>query len=291
MSTHPLRRKLDEATARCIELEQKANEGGPAEFAYGERLDAARRRQNVILEIADALVSPYCDRGILVGANLRYLDIRGLDFRLADLSGADLSHSKLPEANLNGAKLVGANLYKVNLVEADLGLADFSGANLAYTLLTGCSAVSADFSGANLSWAEIGEATLRNSDISRANLSRTALHLTCLEGVDFSSSNIEEADLEDIWEDVDAVLQKYRHVVPNILQDLKSGKIDGAYPYEGLSGSIRRATGDERVCVDTRATRAADLWFSAIRKGETPDNNPVSKLIVEHIKDWLASEE
>ena len=71
----------------------------------------------------------------LLGAYLRYADLRDADLRgadlfRADLRGANLRGACLCDANLYGACLCDANLYGACLRDADLRGADLRGANL-----------------------------------------------------------------------------------------------------------------------------------------------------------------
>ncbi len=63
-------------------------------------------------------------------ADLRYADLRGADLFRADLRGANLRGACLCDANLYGACLCDANLYGACLLGADLRGADLRGADL-----------------------------------------------------------------------------------------------------------------------------------------------------------------
>mgnify|MGYP000501958580 CR=1 FL=1 len=75
-------------------------------------------------ENIEAILKKY-GTACLLGAYLRYVDLRG-----ANLRGADLFRADLRGANLRGADLCDANLYGACLLGADLLGADLRGANL-----------------------------------------------------------------------------------------------------------------------------------------------------------------
>jgi hypothetical protein len=178
------------------------------------------------------------------------------------------------KANLRWADLRWANLRWANLSEANLSEADLS---------------EADLSEADLSWADLSWANLSEADLSWANLSEA----------DLSEANLSEADLSVIKADMFYVLLYGKAEVPFLKQNIIDGKIDGT-TYDGecacLSGTLENGAkahnGEtEKIKIASilscrNSDRPIERFFLAIRQGDTPENNPVSKIVLEWIEEW-----
>ena len=127
----------------------------------------------------------------------------------------------------------------------------------------------ADLSWANLSWA----------DLSKANL---------------SWANLSEANLSTIRNDFWAVLLFAKNEVQFLRQSLIDGKVDGSV-YTGecacLVGTIAKAKECDvealPLQIQPNSYRAAERFFMGIKKGDTPETNPVSKIALEWTDIWL----
>ncbi len=82
---------------------------------------------------------PNCQNAILVGADLRGLNLRNANFDNATLQGANLKRANLQGASLQGTNLSNANLQSANLKNANLHAAYLHRANLAWANLKGAS--------------------------------------------------------------------------------------------------------------------------------------------------------
>jgi hypothetical protein len=166
----------------------------------------------------------------------------------ANLSGADLSGANLSDADLSGAYLRGADLRGADLRDANL-------------------------SGANLSGANLRDAYLRGANLSGANL---------------SGANLSGANLLPIKADFIEVISQAPREVPALIHALKAGRVDGS-TYSGecscLVGTIARAQGCDvdspQFNIPKDSSRPIERFFMAIRKGDTPETNPASKLALE----------
>jgi hypothetical protein len=227
------------------------------------------------------------EAAIKAKANLSWADLSGANLIRANLSGANLSGANLIRANLSEADLIRANLSEANLSEADLIRANLSGANLSEANLS-----EADLIRANLSWADLSGANLSEADLIRANLSGANLS-----GANLSGANLIRADqrsLRHIKHDIWGVLLHARTEVPALRQAVLEGRIDGSV-YEGecacLCGTIanaRKCTVNEIPGVQPDSASLAERFFMAIKKGDTPENNPASKLVLEWIDEFIA---
>ena len=201
-------------------------------------------------------VSAAVDQSVsLRGANLRGANLRGANLRGADLSDADLS---------------GADLSDADLRVADLSCADLGGANLR---------------GANLRRADLRGANLRGANLRGANL----------RGADLSDADLSGADLTKFRDDVWAVLSSSPREVPALREAIISGRINGS-AYEGecacLVGTLANARGCKFESIPGLApdsSRLAETWFIGIKTGDTPETNPMSKLALEWVDEWLAN--
>jgi hypothetical protein len=177
----------------------------------------------------------------------------------ADLRGANLSAANLSAANLRDANLSGANLRA-----ADLSGADLRGANLRAADLSGADLRDANLSGANLRAADLSGADLRGANLSgiRTDFLAAVLTLPCELG---------------------------------FLRDaLKEGRVDGSC-YSGecacLAGTLAHAKGiknyqganidDGGVTFPVVASSPRERFFLGIKKGDTPETNPMSAVALE----------
>jgi len=166
-------------------------------------------------------------------------------------------------ANLRGADLRGANLSY-----ADLSYADLRGADL----------IDADLRGANLSCANLRDANLRGAN---------------LRGADLSDADLRGADLSDAKEDILKIISITPNEVPELLESLKHGKVDGSM-YEGECACLVGTIANVRKCnykeiegIEPDPDRPAERLFLAIKRGDTPETNPISRLVVEWIEEFM----
>ena len=112
-----------------------------------------------------ANLSPLTDLtgGMLMGTNLRGIDLSEANLYRVNLRGTDLTDADLSEANLRGAKLNGADLSGAYLENADLRNADLHNASLALVNLIG-----ADLRGANLAQTNLTDVHLTNAQLQGA---------------------------------------------------------------------------------------------------------------------------
>jgi hypothetical protein len=192
----------------------------------------------------------------------------------SNLSRSNLSRSNLSRSNLSGSDLSGSNLSRSNLSGSNLSRSDLSRSNL---------------SGSNLSRSDLSGSDLRGSDLSGSNL----------RGSDLSGSN-----LSGFKADLIAEVLKLPDELENLRTTLMAGKIDGS-TYQGecacLAGTIAKHRGitdimgeaggqiQENGCVfkaDSSSPR--EIWFMAIRPGQTPENHQPAKLALEWIDEAIA---
>jgi hypothetical protein len=206
-------------------------------------------------------------------ANLCNVNLSYTDLSNADLNNADLSFANLSFADLNSADLRSANLNTADLRNADLRNADLLNANLSYT----------DLRNANL-----GSADLRNADLLNANLRNANLRNT----------NLHTANLSFIKDDFYRVIEIVPMEILGLYDALMRGQVDGTQ-YSGecacLVGTIanQRKEHYEALTVNLKpdASRPAERWFLAIAKGDTPQNNQISKITCEWIEEFCKSKQ
>ena len=201
-------------------------------------------------------------------ANLRGVSLIGAYLTGANLTWADLTDADLEEVNLTGADLEGANLLRVNLRGANLEGADLT---------------DADLEGANLT-----EVNLTGANLEGANLLRVNLRGVDLEGVD-----LEGANLEPIKLDMFKILKKTIPEIPMLEKAILEGKIDGS-TYEGecacLVGTIEKSGRFGEKCDMRDEDRPIERFFMGIDKGDTPENNQVSKIVLGWIHEFKTLE-
>jgi uncharacterized protein YjbI with pentapeptide repeats len=197
----------------------------------------------------------------------------GADLTGANLTGADLTWADLTRADLTRANLTWANLTWANLTWANLALADLAGADLA---------------GANLTWANLTGANLKGADLTGADLT-----LANLTWADLALANLKGADLTRIREDFRAVLSAVPHEVQGLRAALVAGRVDGS-TYSGECACLVGTIANVRGCnyqkmpeLKPASDRPAERFFLAIGKGQTPEVNPVAKVALGWIDEWL----
>lgn len=128
-------------------------------------------------------------------------------------------------------------------------------------------------------------ATLSGADLPDANLYGANLY-----GADLRGANLYGAVLRDTKQDFIDAISKLPDEIPNLRNALMAGKIDGS-TYGGecacLAGTIAKHMGKPVIdgtelgngfVADCSSPR--ERLFRAIRKGDTPENNPISKIVV-----------
>lgn len=136
---------------------------------------------------------------------------------------------------------------------------------------------------ANLHKTDLREADLRWADLRKADLSRANLR----------EANLSKANLQEIKEDLFSILEKAKDEIPMLLEALKNGNVDGSV-YEGecacLVGTIANIRGiNYKIMNDIKPdpNRPIERWFFGIKKGDTPENNPISEITVEWIEEFF----
>jgi hypothetical protein len=206
----------------------------------------------------------------------------GLAVRKALEAGADLGGADLRGANLGGANLGGANLGGANLRGADLGGANLGVANLG---------------GANLRDANLRDANLRGADLGGANLGGADLG-----GADLRDANLRGADLGGAKKDFLSEVLKLPNELEALRLALTEGRVDGS-TYSGhcacLAGTMANAlhlddyTGSAiaaapGIVFEASASSPREVFFGAIREGDTPETSSASKIAVEWTDEAIA---
>ena len=243
-------------------------------------------------------------------ADLSYTNLSRADLSCADLSRADLSYTNLSCADISRADLSGANLSDADLASADLSRADLScadlsradlsGANLSDADLASADLASADLSGTNLSWSDLSDADLSRADLSGTNLSWSDLSDADLSRADLSGANLScadlaSADLSAARADFFLILLHAKAEVTALLSAITEGRVNGSV-YTGrcscLIGTIAQVRDIDPHAIDgelrPKSNRPAERLFLAIKEGDTPENNPVSAIVADWTREFIA---
>ena len=144
----------------------------------------------------------------------------------------------------------------------------------------------ADLRGSDLSDANLSDANLRNADLSGADLG----------GADLSGADLSDANLFNIKRDFFQKLSLAKQEVTYLYKSLTEGKINGT-AYEGdcacFVGTISKAQGlnnykDCKVLPDSNSL--TEIFFFAIKSGDTPKTNPISLIIKQWIEEFCLNE-
>jgi pentapeptide repeat protein len=184
-------------------------------------------------------------------------------------SYADLSSADLSSADLRYADLRNANLRYANLRYADLRSADLRYANLRYADLR-----SADLSSADLRYADLGYANLRSADLRSTDLSSIKndfwdVLLHSIPEIEFLKKNIIEGNIDGSTYDGECAC-------------LSGTLVNGAKFHNGPQQNV--ITYSIMKCRDS--SRPIERLFLGIKKGDTPETNQVSKIVLEWLEEF-----
>ena len=159
--------------------------------------------------------------------------------------------------------------------------------------LRGVSLIGAYLTGANLTWADLTDADLEEVNLTGADLEGANLLRVNLRGVDLEGVDLEGANLEPIKLDMFKILKKTIPEIPMLEKAILEGKIDGS-TYEGecacLVGTIEKSGRFGEKCDMRDILRPIERFFMGIDKGDTPENNPVSKIVLGWIHEFKTLE-
>jgi hypothetical protein len=174
---------------------------------------------------------------------------------------------------------------------ADLGGADLRGANLR----------GANLRGAVLRDSDLRDSVLRDSDLRDSVLRDSDLRGADLRGANLRGAVLRDADLGDVKQDFLAAVLRLPNELEALRDALVSGKVDGS-TYSGdcpcLAGTLAKARGIERYqgdhikngvvtfTADARSPR--ERFFTAIRRGDTPETNPAAEIALEWTNEAIA---
>lgn len=137
---------------------------------------------------------------------------------------------------------------------------------------------SANLSNANMSDTNLSDADLSDADLRYANL---------------TSADLTGANLSGAKDDLFVVISKAKAEIPALKQAMREGKINGSC-YEGdcccLSGTLLNAAENQQdkdnILSVRDAYRPIERFFLAIQPKDTPENNPIAKIVYEWIEEF-----
>ena len=144
---------------------------------------------------------------------------------------------------------------------------------------------------ANLYDADLYDANLSGANLSRANLSRADLY-----GANLYGANLSGANYEEIYKDFMSKLSLQKDEAIGLFQALLDGKVDGS-SYEGDCACFVGTLAKVKAChyfqltVKAESSSPTEKFFLAIKKGDTPENNPISEIVACWIVEFLMENE
>jgi len=272
---------------------------------YECELDTSFETEPRSLQLGEAIKKALESGSDLSGSNLRDSDLSGSDLsgsdlRDSDLSGSNLSFSNLSGSNLRDSDLSFSNLSGSNLRDSDLSGSDLSGSNLSFSNLSGSNLRDSNLSFSNLSFSDLSGSNLsgsnlRDSNLSFSNLSGSDLSGSDLSGSNLSFSNLSGSNLTPIRDDLWAVLSAAPREVKALRSALIAGFVDGS-TYSGecscLVGTIaaaRKVSIDNLGNLKPNSQRPIERLFMSIKKGDTPETNLISRIVLDWVDEWLSN--
>ena len=144
-----------------------------------------------------------------------------------------------------------------------------------------------DLAGANLAGAN-----LRYADLTDANLEGANLEGADLRYADLTGANLAGVNLTTIRNDLFTVLDSASAEVPGLLSALREGRVDGS-SYEGecacLVGTIANVAHVHYEAIPNitpDSGRPIERFFLDIAKGDTPETNPIARVVEGWIVEW-----
>ena len=148
--------------------------------------------------------------------------------------------------------------------------------------------------------AYLSDAYLSDADLSDAKLSDAKLSGANLIGADLSDANLSGANLiganlNPIKTDLFDVLLRAKNEVAGLRAALVAGRVDGS-TYEGecacLVGTIANVRDVDYQALGNGITpnidRPIERFFTAIKRGDTPETNSAAKMVVAWIDEFTA---
>lgn len=133
---------------------------------------------------------------------------------------------------------------------------------------------------------------LEGADLKGADLEGAILEGVNLRGAILRGADLEGANLAPIKDDLFAVLLRAIPEIPRFKHSIIEGRIDGS-TYEGecccLNGTLCKSENELiRINVLTvrDSERPIERLFLSIKKGDTPQTNPVLKLVLEWVEEF-----
>jgi hypothetical protein len=146
-------------------------------------------------------------------------------------------------------------------------------------------------------WDDSIIATVKDTDDLREAVIQLIKQGVSLRDANLSGSKLRGSNLSDIRDDMYAVLSFSPAEVPALIAALECGQVDGS-TYNGecgcLVGTLAKAAGvpdGKRTCVHELtgdSGRPIEVFFFAIREGDTPENSQPAKLAHQWASEWLA---
>ena len=147
---------------------------------------------------------------------------------------------------------------------------------------------------ADLRGADLREADLFGADLRGANLFGANLRGADLFGANLFGANLRGADWIDVLDDFIPKLEALITEVPYLYKSIIDGKVDGS-TYTGecacFIGTIANGAGCEytelKTKVEIDSNSPTEKFFLGIKKGDTPENNPLSALAKEWVEKFM----
>ena len=147
--------------------------------------------------------------------------------------------------------------------------------------------------GADLRDANLEDANLRGADLEGANLEGANLEGANLRGANLEGADLEGADLDPVKWDFWGRLSVWPNEADGLLKAIKDGRINGS-SYEGdcacFVGTVAKIKGKNHEDLNglpADPSSPTEKLFLAIKAGDTPGTNPVSKIVAEWVEAFI----
>ena len=144
-----------------------------------------------------------------------------------------------------------------------------------------------------LQGADLRDADLRDAVLQGAVLQHADLQGAVLRGADLRDADLRDADLTPIRDDFWAVLSAQPREVAGLRKAIVEGRINGS-SYEGDCACLVGTIANEAKCnfkkleyLKPDSSRPIERFFMGIKIGDTPKDNPVSKIALEWLDQWV----
>jgi uncharacterized protein YjbI with pentapeptide repeats len=180
-----------------------------------------------------------------------------------------------------------------SFVDSSFARSSFVDSSFARSSFVDSSFDGSSFDGSSFVDSSFARSSFDGSSFVDSSFARSSFVDSSFDGSSFESIPAEYKNQvrDDLW----AVLSAAPNEVEGLRKALAEGRVNGS-TYQGACACLVGTIANVRGCdyrelgiLQPNSNRLAELWFISINKGNTPDDNPFSRLALEWVDQWLVN--